>query len=250
MTVRLLVCAAITAALAVPASALGWAWPVQGPVLRPFLLGDDPYAAGQHRGIDIGAPAGTPVLAPAAGVVSFTGTVPVGGRTVSLQTEDGYSVTLVHLGSVVVRRGTAVAEGGLVGTVGPSGVVELPVPYVYLGVRRASEPNGYLDPLLLLPDAEVTPVAPSGTGDEPSPVVARAPAVVSAGPAAVVPAPGAEPLEVKTGLAPAFAAPRATAAPTVARPVPVEAEQRREHGERASASVSHSRRAGGSRPLA
>ena len=90
MTVRLLVCAAITAALAVPASALGWAWPVQGPVLRPFLLGDNPYAAGQHRGIDIGAPAGTPVLAPAAGVVSFTGTVPVGGRTVSLQTEDGY----------------------------------------------------------------------------------------------------------------------------------------------------------------
>ena len=238
MTVRLLVCAAITAALAVPASALGWAWPVQGPVLRPFLLGDDPYAAGQHRGIDIGAPAGTPVLAPAAGVVSFTGTVPVGGRTVSLQTEDGYSVTLLHLGSVVVRRGTAVAEGGLVGTVGPSGVVELPVPYVYLGVRRASEPNGYLDPLLLLPGAEVPPVGPPATGDEPSLVVARAPAVVSAGPVAVVPAPGAEPLEVKTGLAPAFAAPRATAARTVARPVPVEAEQSREHGGSASASVS------------
>ena len=130
------------------------------------------------------------------------------------------------------------AEGGLVGTVGPSGVVELPVPYVYLGVRRASEPNGYLDPLLLLPGAEVPPVGPPATGDEPSLVVARAPAVVSAGPAAVVPAPGAEPLEVKTGLAPAFAAPRATAAPTVARPVPVEAEQSREHGERASASVS------------
>ena len=67
MPVRLLVCAAIAAALAVPTSALGWAWPVQGPVLRPFLFGDDPYAAGQHRGIDIGAATGTPVLAPAAG---------------------------------------------------------------------------------------------------------------------------------------------------------------------------------------
>ena len=38
--------------------ALAWTWPVDGPVLRPFVLGDDPYAAGQHRGIDIGATAG------------------------------------------------------------------------------------------------------------------------------------------------------------------------------------------------
>jgi murein DD-endopeptidase MepM/ murein hydrolase activator NlpD len=106
---RLLVCAAISAALAWPTSAFGWTWPVQGPVLRPFLLGDDPYAAGQHRGIDIGSPSGASVLAPAAGVVSFTGTVPVGGRTVSIQTEDGYSVTVLHLGSVAVRRGASIA---------------------------------------------------------------------------------------------------------------------------------------------
>src|SRR3954468_14745140 len=131
-----------------PASALGWTWPVQGPVLQPFLLGDDPYAAGQHRGIDIGAPMGTPVLAPAAGLVSFAGAVPVAGRTVSIQTQDGYSFTLVHLGTVAVRRGAAVAEGALVGAVGPRGAAELPVPFVHLGVRRSSEPNGYLDPLL------------------------------------------------------------------------------------------------------
>ena len=31
---------------AAPASA--WTWPVDGPVLQPFLLGDDPYAADQH----------------------------------------------------------------------------------------------------------------------------------------------------------------------------------------------------------
>ena len=51
--------------------ALAWAWPADGPVLRPFVLGDDPYAGGQHRGIDIGAPAGTPVRAPISGSVSF-----------------------------------------------------------------------------------------------------------------------------------------------------------------------------------
>src|SRR6188472_19021 len=71
--------------------ALAWAWPVDGPVLRPFVLGDDPYAGGQHRGVDIGAPAGTPVRAPAAGTVSFAGTVPTGGKTITIRTADGYA---------------------------------------------------------------------------------------------------------------------------------------------------------------
>ena len=89
--------------------ALAWAWPVDGPVLRPFVLGDDPYAGGQHRGVDIGAPAGTPVRAPAAGTVSFAGTVPTGGKTITIRTADGYAVTLLHLGSISVRAG---ARGG------------------------------------------------------------------------------------------------------------------------------------------
>src|ERR671919_628006 len=91
--------------------ALAWTWPVDGPVLRPFVLGDDPYAAGQHRGIDIGAVAGSLVHAPAGGTVSFAGTVPGGGRTVTLRTGDGYAVTLLHLGSVAVSRGAVLAEG-------------------------------------------------------------------------------------------------------------------------------------------
>ena len=71
--------------------ALAWAWPADGPVLRPFVLGDDPYAGGQHRGIDIGAPAGTPVRAPISGSVSFAGTVPTGGRTITIRTADATS---------------------------------------------------------------------------------------------------------------------------------------------------------------
>ena len=35
--------------VAAPA-ALAWTWPADGLVLRPFSLGPDPYAAGQHRG--------------------------------------------------------------------------------------------------------------------------------------------------------------------------------------------------------
>jgi peptidase M23-like protein len=137
--------------------ALAWTWPVDGPVLRPFVLGDDPYAAGQHRGIDVGAPSGGSVRAPAAGTVTFAGTVPGGGRAVTVQTADGYSVTLLHLGSLAVRRGGAVAEGDAVGTVGPSGEPELTQPHVHLGVRRSADPHGYLDPLGFLPARTVEP---------------------------------------------------------------------------------------------
>ena len=65
----------IICAWALPVSvARAWTWPVDGPVLRPFSFDRaHPYAAGQHRGIDLGAPGGRAVLAPADGVVSFTG---------------------------------------------------------------------------------------------------------------------------------------------------------------------------------
>jgi hypothetical protein len=138
--------------------ALAWAWPVDGPVLRPFVLGDDPYAGGQHRGVDIGAPAGTPVRTPAAGTVSFAGTVPTGGKTITIRTADGYAVTLQRLGSVSVARGSAVEEGDVAGS-----VEESAEPFVYLGVRKADEPHGYVDPLGLL-----APLAPAP--DEPAPV--------------------------------------------------------------------------------
>src|SRR5438477_454513 len=59
----------VAAALVIVPGAGAWTWPVKGPVLQKFVLGDDPYAAGQHRGIDIGAPTGEPVLAPSGGTV-------------------------------------------------------------------------------------------------------------------------------------------------------------------------------------
>lgn len=141
----------LLALLAGAEPALAWAWPADGPVLQPFSFGGDPYAAGQHRGVDIGASPRSPVMAPAAGVVAFAGSVPGGGRTVTIRTPDGYAVTLVHLGEVAVVKGAAVAEGDTVGTVGPSGEPELAEPYVHVGVRVASDPDGYLDPLAFLP---------------------------------------------------------------------------------------------------
>ncbi len=155
---------ALLAILVGASPAHAWTWPANGPVLQPFTFADDPYAAGLHRGIDVAAPAGTAVRAPAAGTVSFAGTVPRHGRTVTIQTADGYAVTLVHLGGIAVSRGSPVAEGATVGTIGSSGEPEHGVPYVHLGVRVTAEPEGYVDPLLLLPPRELAPAGPSPDG--------------------------------------------------------------------------------------
>ena len=54
----LVVGVAALAALALSAPAGAWTWPADGAVLRPFGLGSDPYAGGQHRGVDVAGPEG------------------------------------------------------------------------------------------------------------------------------------------------------------------------------------------------
>jgi murein DD-endopeptidase MepM/ murein hydrolase activator NlpD len=142
-----------TLALLVAPAAQGWSWPAGGPrsILREFSFSPaDPHAPGQHRGIDLGARLGTPVLAPASGTVAFAGTVATGGKTVTIRTPDGYTATVQHLGSVAVARGTAVLENQVIGAVGFSGVSEYAEPYVYLSVRVTAEPYGFVDPVELL----------------------------------------------------------------------------------------------------
>ena len=96
--------------------ARAWTWPVGGPVLQPFVFDPaHPYAAGEHRGIDIGARRGGRCVRPAAGTVTFAGTVPSSGRELTITTPDGFAVTLTHLGAIAVAEGAAVAEGTAVG---------------------------------------------------------------------------------------------------------------------------------------
>lgn len=144
--------------------ALAWTWPVVGPVLTPFIFNrSDPYASGQHRGVDIGAAVGDPVLAPVAGTVVFAGSLPRHGRTVTIESPDGYSITLLHLGTAETRRGALVAEGDRIGTVGLSGEPEVDGPYLHLGIRLSADPHGYLDPLLLLPPHLELPTEPESS---------------------------------------------------------------------------------------
>ena len=66
---RVLVLGVLAALLLVP-SASAWTWPADGDVLRAFSFSEShPYAAGQHRGIDVAGDGGNPdALGPRRGV--------------------------------------------------------------------------------------------------------------------------------------------------------------------------------------
>jgi hypothetical protein len=197
------------AALTIPCAAGAWTWPVDGPVLRPFTFGANPYAGGQHRGIDVGAPVGSLVAAPAAGTVSFTGSVPGGGRAVTIRTPDGYSVTLLQLGAIGVLRGAAIGEGDAVGTVGESLDAVTHASHVHLGVRYTASENGYVDPLSLLPPRPVAVPAP-----------ATPPAVQEPAPSEPPPPPASEAVPPGDADAPASAAEPAATPPAPVAPEP------------------------------
>src|SRR3954468_11311052 len=198
-------------------AALAWTWPVRGPVVQAFDFDQaHPYTAGQHRGIAIGADPGTTVVAPAPGTVSFVGSVPTSGKSVTIETSAGLSVTLTHLGSTSVTKGEWVDEGGAVGTVGPSGTPEVNVPYVHLGLRELARDQGYLDPLRFLPVPEErsAPVVP------PPPVPAPAPAASAGDPTPTPAAPPPAAVATAPVPTPAHAGPPGAAIAPVAVPMP------------------------------
>jgi hypothetical protein len=86
-----------------------WTWPTQGPhvVLRDFRAPPTPWGAG-HRGLDLGA-TGTRVIAPVAGVVTFSGVVVDRGvLTITTPTGDRVSLEPVTAG---VEMGATVSRG-------------------------------------------------------------------------------------------------------------------------------------------
>jgi hypothetical protein len=200
----------VLAALALvwPAAAAAWTWPADGPVLRGFAFGGPEYREHGHTGIDIGAAPGSLVRAPASGRISFAGWLPGNGRTVTIRTADGYAVTLLHLGSTAVAADDGVAEGEAVGTIGPSGDAEVEVPYVHLGVRRAEDPKGYLDPLTLLPARPAPEAAPPAPTPAPPPPASPAPVAPAPTAAAVAevadvpPVPGVRAEAVRAAVVP------------------------------------------------
>ncbi len=138
-----------------------WPWPLLGEVITPYKNGSDRYAAGQHRGVDIAAPAGTPVLAVTPGRVSYSGRLPDGGNAVTLRSEDGaWLVSSLHLAERDVRIGQRVRAGTRLGSVGSTGRRSVDQPHVHLSVRRADS-RAYVDPMTLLGAQRVATTARS-----------------------------------------------------------------------------------------
>lgn len=99
-------------------------WPVLGRISSGF--GDtrlSPSSGGTrpHRGMDISAPVGTMVFAPADGVVNFAGRESEYGRLICLDHGHGYSTMFGHLKDLLVKTGDKVRKGQTIGTVGMSG---------------------------------------------------------------------------------------------------------------------------------
>lgn len=102
----------------------GWQWPAIGRISGVYgsqrILNGKPRQP--HYGIDIAAPKGTPVVAPADAVVRLAESdLYYTGGTLILDHGHGLSSAFLHLSTVDVRVGESVRRGQKIGTVGSTG---------------------------------------------------------------------------------------------------------------------------------
>jgi len=125
----------------------GFGWPLEGRLSGVYgsqrILNGKPRRA--HGGVDIAAPVGTPVRAPADGVVSlahegmfFT------GKTLMIDHGLGLSSVFAHLSRIRVAVGARVTRGQIIAEVGATGRVT--GPHLHWGVSLGTT---RLDPALL-----------------------------------------------------------------------------------------------------
>ena len=98
-------------------------WPVRGPVNSDFGQRRSPWAPNSefHSGIDIGAPIGMPVKAPAPGVVVFAGQQPEYGITLIIDHGNDTRSLYGHLSKLNVAMGQPVRRGDTVALTGNTG---------------------------------------------------------------------------------------------------------------------------------
>ena len=102
----------------------GFSWPSEGRISGVYgsqrVLNGTP--ARPHYGVDVAAPTGSPVYAPADGVVTLTHPdMYYSGGTIVLDHGQGLSSTFLHLSEVLVEAGQQLRQGELIGRVGMTG---------------------------------------------------------------------------------------------------------------------------------
>ena len=127
-------------------------WPVEGQVTGSFGERIDPFngEGAFHSGVDIGSNYGSPIIAPADGVVTFTDQLGGYGKAIMIDHGHGISTRYGHLSGFAVTAGQSVHRGDVIGYVGASGrstgphlhyevrINDTPVnPYKYLRITVA-----------------------------------------------------------------------------------------------------------------
>jgi murein DD-endopeptidase MepM/ murein hydrolase activator NlpD len=115
-------------------------WPVIGRISSLFgeSRASSSGEARAHKGIDICAPQGTPVMAATDGVVSFAGTESEYGRLIVIDHGHSFSTVYGHLAKIQSRAGEKVVKGQVIGTVGLSG--NTTGPHLHFEVRLNNNP--------------------------------------------------------------------------------------------------------------
>jgi murein DD-endopeptidase MepM/ murein hydrolase activator NlpD len=98
-------------------------WPVEGIITGSFGERIDPFngEGAFHTGVDISTAFGTPIIAPADGVVRDTSFINGYGRTVILDHGHGITTLFAHMSGYAVGEGETVHRGDVIGYVGSSG---------------------------------------------------------------------------------------------------------------------------------
>ncbi len=122
----------------------GYIWPAQGNLTSGYG-----WRWGRlHKGIDIAAPIGTPIVAAAPGEVIFAGWNTGGyGNLVKLKHDDGSVTLYAHNNRVLIRSGQKVKQGQLIAEMGSTG--RSSGPHLHFEIR----PNGSsaINPIARLP---------------------------------------------------------------------------------------------------
>jgi murein DD-endopeptidase MepM/ murein hydrolase activator NlpD len=98
-------------------------WPADGPITGVYgsyrVLNGEPREA--HYGTDIAAPEGSPIRAPAEGIVRMAEELYLSGNTLILDHGHGVSTSYLHMSRFDVKAGDHVKRGGQLGLIGKTG---------------------------------------------------------------------------------------------------------------------------------
>ena len=111
-----------------------------------------PRAGHSHKGVDIFAKKGTPVVSATRGIVVFTGVLSLGGNVVLILSPGLRFYYYAHLDSIKINKLKWVSQGDIVGTVGKTGNAKYTPAHLHFSISRIYFPfdRRFVNPVPLL----------------------------------------------------------------------------------------------------